>query len=155
MSLELDKKWLPQLTESLKNIEIDGHLQKMDWSQQIEYLIQNWVEKSTNLKELRIPINKEKTTKSYEEKGTSPDEKGHKLKNDYIADKQQHVNSEGTSSDEKGYKLPEENRPSNGEKPTKLPNKKMRYIIVILLMLSTPLSIDELMELFEYKHKRQ
>ena len=29
----------------------------------------------------------------------------------------------------------------------------MRYIIVILFMLGAPLSIDELMELFEYKHK--
>ena len=158
--LELDEKWLPKLAESLKSIEIDGHLQKMSWEEQVEYLIQNWVIKSTNLKELSIPVSdekrfnrKEKTTKSYEEKGTSPDEKGHKSEKEYTIDNQQYDKLKGTSSDEKGCKLIEENRPNHDEKPTKLPNKKMRYIVVILLMLGTPLSIDELMSLFEYNHK--
>jgi len=136
--LELNEKWLPQLTESLKNIEIDGHLQKMAWKEQIEYLVPSWIEK---------------VTKSYKIKGTSPNEKGHKLNDLYIADNQTHNYLDDISLNEKGYKLIEENRPGSNEKLTKLPNKKIRYIIVILLMLGTPLSIDELMSLFEYNHK--
>lgn len=47
--LELDQKWLPKLTESLKNIEIDGQLQKMSWEEQISYLVPSWIEKVTKL----------------------------------------------------------------------------------------------------------
>jgi DNA-binding PadR family transcriptional regulator len=58
-----------------------------------------------------------------------------------------------TSPKEKGYKLDEKNRPGLNEKPTKLLNKKMRYLVSILLVLGSPLSIEELMDLFEYKDK--
>jgi len=44
--LELDEKWLPKLSESLKNIEIDGNLQKMGWNRQVQYLMQEWIEKA-------------------------------------------------------------------------------------------------------------
>ena len=112
--LNLDPKWLPKLTESLKSIEIDAHLQKMTWDEQIEYLIPTWIEQLTKL-----------------------DKKPTKLKKTYHSDNQ---NNEVND------------RPSPTEKPTKLSNKKQQYIICILLMLGSPLSIDELMELFEYKH---
>ena len=46
-----------------------------------------------------------------------------------------------------------ENRPSLDEKPTKLLNKKLHFLIAMLLMLGEPLSIDELMILWEYKDK--
>jgi predicted transcriptional regulator len=49
--------------------------------------------------------------------------------------------------------LNEENRPGSSEKLTKLPNKKMRYIVTILLMLGSPFSIEKLMEIFAYNHK--
>jgi hypothetical protein len=42
--LELDKKWLPRLTESLKNFEIDGRLQAMRFEEQITSLIPSWNE---------------------------------------------------------------------------------------------------------------
>lgn len=45
------------------------------------------------------------------------------------------------------------NRLSQTEKPTKLSNKKMRYLLVILFASAIPVTIDELMELFEYRHK--
>jgi ATP-dependent DNA helicase RecG len=136
--LELDEKWLPKLTESLKNIEIDGLLNKMSWDEQVAYLIPSW---------------NEKVTKFIDKKGTSRNEKGHKSENNYTSDNEQNNYLEGTSPNEKGYKLNEENRPSSNEKPDKLSNKKMRYIVVILLMLGSPFSIDELMSIFDYNHK--
>ena len=136
--LVLDEKWLPKLTESLKNIEIDGNLQKMSWDEQLEYLVPDWIEKVTKL---------------YGEKGTSRNEKGYKSENLYNAEYQQYDYTKDTSSNEKGYKSDEENRPSPNEKVTKLSNKKIRYIIVILLMLGSPLSVEELMALFEYNNK--
>ena len=89
----------------------------------------------------------------YGDKGTSRDEKGRKLENLHNAEYQQYDYHKGASTNEKGHKSEEENRPSPNEKVTKLSNKKMRYIIVIFLMLGTPLSIEELMDLFEYNHK--
>ena len=139
--MNLDKKWLHKLTESLKNIEIEGDLQKMTWDEQLERLLPTWIEK--------VAMLEKKVTKS------SPGlyEKGYKLDIAINADYQQYDFQEGTSSNEKGYKLDEENRSGSKKKPTKLPNKKMQYLIVILLMLGASLSIEELMELFEYNHK--
>jgi len=77
----------------------------------------------------------------YGEKGTSRNEKGYKSENLYNAEFQQYDYTKDTSSNEKGYKSNEENRPSPNEKVTKLSNKKIRYIIVILLMLGSPLSV--------------
>jgi ATP-dependent DNA helicase RecG len=48
--LNLDKKWLSKVSESLKNIEIDGQLQRMSWEEQIAYLLPNWIEKVTKSK---------------------------------------------------------------------------------------------------------
>jgi ATP-dependent DNA helicase RecG len=134
--LELDKKWLSQLTESLKNIEIDGKLQNMNWDEQTAYLVEYWLEKGSTLKELKIHANKEK--------GTSPDKKGHKSENTFVANNQRYNNLEGTGLNEKGYK---------SKSVKNLPDKKMRYLTVILLMLGSPLSVDDLMLIFEYSHK--
>jgi len=41
--LNLDKKWLHKLTESLKNIEIEGDLQKMTWNEQLDRLLPTWI----------------------------------------------------------------------------------------------------------------
>jgi hypothetical protein len=43
--LELDEKWLPKLTESLKAIEINARLYKMDWEEQISLLVPSWLKK--------------------------------------------------------------------------------------------------------------
>ena len=158
--LEVDEKWRPKLTESLKNIEIDGKLHKMKWEELITCLVPNWIEVGSKLKALDIAINKEKrlsliekVTKLDEEKGTSLDEKGHKLTKMYITENNKNNGFEGISSIEKGYKSMEENRPSLNEKVTKLPNKKLKYLTNILLMSASPISIDELMSIFDYKHK--
>jgi hypothetical protein len=45
--LELDAKWLPQLTKSLQEIEIDGKLQSMNWDEQVTHLRPSWIEKAT------------------------------------------------------------------------------------------------------------
>jgi len=42
---------------------------------------------------------------------------------------------------------------SREEKSTKSLPKKLHYIVVILLMLGTPLSIDELMDIFDYRDR--
>jgi len=158
--LELDEKWLPKLAESLKNIEIDGRLHNMSWEDQISCLATGWIEKVSTLKALKINVKNgnrpsldKKVTKLDEEKGTSLDEKGHKLDEIHIAVNKQYGYYEGISSVEKGYKFGEENRLSSVEKVTKLSNKKLHYLVSMLLMLGEPLSIDELMAFWDYKHK--
>jgi hypothetical protein len=128
--LELDEKWLPQLTESLKNIEIDGQLQNMDWDGQIEYLSPNWVEKAIKL-------------------ALSSVKKGAKSEKYDIADNQSNTVFVALSPNEKSTK----SGPSIGEKSTKLPNKKLQYLITSLLMSGSPISIDELLDIFEYRDK--
>jgi hypothetical protein len=44
--LELDEKWRRKMAASLKNIEIDGHLHKMSWREQISCLATSWIEKA-------------------------------------------------------------------------------------------------------------
>jgi ATP-dependent DNA helicase RecG len=165
--LELDEKWRPKLTESLKNIEIDGQLHNMSWEEQFFWLAPSWIEKAISLKTLKISVNSknrpsssEKPTKLEEEKATSFDKKGHKYIETNITVNQQCNDCKDTSTIEKGYKSDEKtgqvrmkNQPSSNEKPTKLPNKKLQYLIDILLMSASSISINELMELFEYKHK--
>ncbi|MDR2621487.1 MAG: putative DNA binding domain-containing protein [Dysgonamonadaceae bacterium] len=56
--LELDEKWRPKLTESLKNIEIDGKLHNMDWKEQIACLVPSWIEKVTKLDKKVTKLNK-------------------------------------------------------------------------------------------------
>ena len=130
------------------------------WEEQITCLVPNWIEVASKLKTLKVSINnekqlsiEEKPTKSDREKGISLDEKGHKLIKTYIAEDDGYNSSIDMSIIEKGHKSVEENRPSYIEKPTKLPNKKLKYIIDILLFSASPISIDELMEFLEYKHK--
>jgi ATP-dependent DNA helicase RecG len=129
--LELDKKWLPKLTESLKNIEIDGHLQKMSWEEQIEYLVPNWIEKTTEL------------TSSTLKKVT-------KLQNVEIADNLNIKHNKLPSSLEKITKL----MPSLLKSVTVLPNKKLQYFIVILILSGTPIATDDFIEIFSFKDRR-
>ena len=80
--LGLDEKWLPKLSESLKNIEINGKLQKMGWNRQVEYLMQEWIEKapssikkSTKLKKCKIADNQSNeldNSSCHDEKSTKP-----------------------------------------------------------------------------------
>jgi len=158
--LELDEKWRPKLIESLKNIEIDGQLHKMSCEELIPYLVSGWIEKVSTLKALKINVKNEnrlslneKPTKSEEEKALSLNKKGTKSEKYEISENKYDNTHEALSLNEKGTKSEDENRPSPEEKPTKLPNKKLKYIIDILLMSASPISIDELMELFEYRHK--
>ena len=92
-------------------------------------------------------------TKLETEKGASRDEKGYKFEISNIADNKQDRLNNDISAKEKGYKSITENRLSQDEKLTKLLNKKLKYLINILLMLGSSLSIDELMTLFDYRHK--
>jgi len=128
--LELDEKWLPQLTESLKNIEIDGQLHNMDWDKQIEYLQPSWLEIATKL-------------------ALSSVKKGTKSEKYDVADNQSNTVFETLSRNEKGTK----SESDIGDKPTKLPNKKLQYLITSLLMSGSPVSIDELLDVFEYRDK--
>jgi ATP-dependent DNA helicase RecG len=57
--LELDEKWLPRLTESLQEIEMNARLHKMDWEEQISLLSLSWIEKVTKLEKLNITVNKQ------------------------------------------------------------------------------------------------
>jgi ATP-dependent DNA helicase RecG len=128
--LELDEKWLPKLTESLKNIEIDGQLHKMNWEEQISYLVPSWIEKVTKF----APSWVKKMTKS------------EKI---YNIDNERYNIIEGTSPNEKVTKL----LSSPLEKSTKLLSKKLWYEIEILMLSGFSITIDELIEIFEFRHK--
>ena len=128
--LALNEKWRLKLSDSLKNIEIDGHLQKLSWEDQVSFLTPRWSEKATML----ALSSTKKSTKSI---------KPNSIEN--------HVyrNNNSPSQDQKSTK----SEFGLDEKAPKLQNKKLNYIITLLLMTGNPISIDELMELFEYKDK--
>ena len=129
--LNLDPKWLPKLTESLKNIEIDSHLQKMTWNQQIEYLIPTWIENANKIT-------------------LSSTKKPPKSEKNNIIEYQVFDNTATSSFNE----FPPKSELNLNEKANKLPNKKLNYVITILLMIANPISIEELMLIFEYKDKK-
>jgi len=124
--LELDAKWLPKLNESLKNIEIDGRLQKMSWEEKIECLVPYWIEKVTKM-DKKVT----KSEKSYQSKIQNSDY------NDL------------SNPNEKLTKLP----PGLYEKSAMLPSKKLWYVITILMMSGTSVSIDDLTEILSFRHK--
>jgi ATP-dependent DNA helicase RecG len=175
--LELDEKWLTRLTESLKNIEIDGQLYNMNWEEQISCLAPRWIENGTKLRlssgkkvnksenyyinenkldsksealslnekvTLLAPSPAEKSTRlpigSYAEtkKSPSPTEKVTKLPNDY------YINNK---SNDKLESL------SRVEKVTKLPDKKLQYLIAILLLSGDSVTIDEYVDVFSFKDR--
>ena len=135
--LELNEKWLPKLTESLKNIEIEGNLQIMTWNQQVEYLIQSWNEKGTKL----------------EKKGTKS-EKSHcsDIQNNKSND-QLNPNEKGTKSESSPYEKTTNAEPDLYDKSNKLKNKRLNYLIITLFMTGIPMPIDQLMLIFEYNNK--
>jgi len=136
--LDLDEKWRPKLTESLKNIEIDGQLHNMNWEEQISCLTSSWIEKVNELDKKNSLSSLEKLTKSekYELAECQCDNKTNSL-----------------SPNEKVTKSDEGKRLSLIEKVTKLPSKKNQYYIVILLFSGNPISIDDLIEIFSFRDR--
>ena len=128
--LDLDEKWRPKLTESLKNIEIDGQFHKMSWEEQIAYLSSSWIEKATEFV-------------------SSSSKNGIKLQKSHIPNNQEYEYYEDTSLNEKSTKFVS----SSIEKVTKLPNKKLQYILTILFISGTPVSRDELTDIFSYQNR--
>jgi len=128
--LELDEKWRSKLTESLKNIEIDGQLHKMEWEEQISFLSLSWIEKITKF----VPSISKNRTKTLISK---------------TAYNQEYKSNQISSSCEISTKLPL----SPIEKVTKLPIKKLQYVIVILMLSGIPISLDELVELLSFRDK--
>jgi ATP-dependent DNA helicase RecG len=136
--LELDEKWRPKLTESLKNIEIDGQLHKMTWERQVSCLALSWVEEATKL----------------DKKGSlSQLEELTKFDKNRSADNQHNSINESLSPNEKLTKSDKENRLSWIEKVTKLPSKRIQYYIVILLFSGNSISMDDLIEIFSFRDR--
>ena len=127
--LELEEKWRPKLTESLKNIEIDGQLHKMSWEDRISFLSLSWIENITKF----VPSSSKYRTK---------------LKEKNIVDNQKNNNNQVLSSNENGTKLLQ----SQTAKVTKLTDKRLQYIITILLVSGIPVSRDELTDIFSYQN---
>ena len=136
--LGLDEKWRPKLSESLKNIEIDGQLHSMSWEEQVSCLIPDWIEKVTKLdkKESLSPV--EKITKS--ERNEIAENQCNNL------NKSLNLNKNVTKSDE-GKRL------SSVEKVTESPSKRLQYYIVILLLSGNSISIDDLVEIFSFRDR--
>ena len=118
--LNLDEKLMTKLTESLKNIEIDGHLHKMGWNEQLEYFIPNWIENDNKI-------------------ALSSAKKSPKSKKTDVNENQIKDNCYNSSQVEKS--------PKSNEKI----NKKLNYLVKILFMTGSPMSIDEMMLIFEYR----
>ena len=125
--------------DSAKNIEIDCSLKKKSWDEQVSFLVQCWIRKYLKMKKSQISVHNknrlsqhEKATKTYETNDTSKNEKVYQSDESKNTDYQQYDPIEDEDLSEKGYKFIEGNRPSSSEIPTKLPNKKLRYIIIIL-----------------------
>ncbi|MDR1224042.1 MAG: putative DNA binding domain-containing protein, partial [Tannerella sp.] len=127
--LELGEKWLPKLAESLKNIEIDEHLHRMNWEELIAFLVSCWIGKNTEF----VPGLSKLGTKSTKSNMLE----NQKCNNGYVPG-------------------PDESRTKSESSPVKkitgLPDKKLQYIITILLISGSPISRDELTELFAYKN---
>jgi ATP-dependent DNA helicase RecG len=127
--LESDEKWLLKLTESLKNIEIDERLQKMSWEEQISYLVPSWIEKVTKF----VPSASKKVTKSQ------------KIN---MSDDKVFERNDSPSSTEKLIKFVL----SPLKISTKLPDKKLQYLIKILFFSGLSITKDELIDLFQYRN---
>ena len=98
--------------------------------EQIEYLVPSWIEKATKLSLSWV----KKVTKS---------------ESLYYSDIQNNDDDYRLSPNEKVTKL----SPSLYEKVTKLPSKKLWYVITILMMSGISVTIDDLIEIFSFKHK--
>ena len=129
--LELDEKWGQKLKGSLGNIEIDGHLNKMSWEELIADLSLSWIENITKLV-------------------SSSSKNSIKSQKSYITDNQTYKDNQVLDSNENSTKL----SPSPIEKVTKLPDKRLQYLIVILALSGMPISTDECVELFSFKDRR-
>jgi ATP-dependent DNA helicase RecG len=127
--LELGEKWRPKLTKSLKHIEIDGQLHNMNWEEQTSFLASSWIEKGNKF----VPSTLKNRTK---------------LEKINISDNQLLNEKEVSSTSETRTKLV----PNPIEKITKLPDKRLQYIITILFIAGIPISRDELTDIFSYKN---
>jgi ATP-dependent DNA helicase RecG len=143
--LELDDKWQSKLTESLKNIEIDGHLHKMNWEEKITFLVSSWMEKVTKLNK--------KVTKLNKKEALSQNEKSTKFFEINNIDNQNIEYIEALTSNEKGTKFDKEKCLSSTEKVTKLPSKRVQYFIDILLLSGSPISVDDLVDILSFNHR--
>jgi len=143
--LELDEKWRPKLTESLKNIEIDGQLHKMSWEEQIISLVSSWMEKVTKLNK--------KVTKLNKKEALSQNEKSTKSYKTYNIDNQNTEYIETLTSNERSTKFDEEKCLSSTGKVTKLPSKRVQYFIDILLLSGNPISVDDLVDILSFNHR--
>ena len=128
--LEVDEKWRSKLMESLKNIEIDGKLHKMNWEEQISSLVSSWMEKVTKFV-------------------SSPSKNRIKSQKNHIFDNQQYEHYKDTSLSEKSTKFVS----SPIEKLIKLPDKRLQYYIKILFFLGKPISREELTDIFSYQNR--
>jgi ATP-dependent DNA helicase RecG len=128
--LELNEKWRPKLTESLKNIEIDGELHRKNFDEQVKCLSLTWQGNST------------KFVSSSSKNGIKS------KKSDYIGI-QRNNDFEATSPNGKSTKFVS----SPIKKITKLPNKRLQYILTILFISGLPISRDELTDIFSYQNR--
>jgi len=102
----------------------------MSWEEQISFLSLSWIEKGTKFV-------------------SSSSKNGIKSQKLHISDNQQYKYCKDTSLNEKSIKFV----PSPIEKITKFLDKRLQYIIKILLVSGTPISRDELTDIFSYQNR--
>ena len=113
----------------------------MNWEEQVSYLVSSWFEKGARLKELKISVPNKNRPSSLEKVTKSGWE--------YTIENESTEEFEVLSPLEKVTKL----RPSLIEKVTNLPNKKLQYLVAILLLSGIPILIDDLIAIFAFRHR--
>jgi ATP-dependent DNA helicase RecG len=143
--LELDKKWRERLTESLARIEINGELHKMNFEELVSCLALSWIEKMTKLAK--------KVTKLEDKTASTKKDNRIKYDNNEFADNHNDIAIGISTITENGIRPQKENRLSSIEKVTKLPNKRLKYYIIILFLVGMPVSIEDLIEVLSFNHR--
>ena len=128
--LDLDEKWRTKLTESLKNIEVGEQLHKMSWKEQVSNLTPSWIEKMTAIV-------------------SSSSKNGIKSIKTHIADNMNNTQNKDTSLSQNSTKFVS----SPVEKVTDLPDRKLQFMLTIIFVSGTPISRDELTDIFSYQNR--
>ncbi len=170
--LGLKDEIFSHLQEGLLQVPLPVTLKGASWKEVLFYLVPGWHLKGTNLHDIQWPVN-HPFTKSFvpdkvvmQDKGTNPDE-----------DRAATVNRDGINLPDKviaaavfkdGTNLPDKNRTdiqtliTTGEDKvptwhvsgTNFLNKKVMYIISILIICTKPISLNELMQFMEYANRK-
>ncbi len=154
--LGLKDEIFSHLQKGLLQVPIPVTLKDASWKEALFYLVPAWHLKGTNLPDIEWPVD-HPFTKSYvpdkavvHDKSTNPDKVTAAA-----------VNRVGTNLTDKNrvaiqtlISIGEDKVPTWHESGTNFLHKKVMYIISILIICTTPISLSELMQFLEYANRK-